>query len=80
MCACSILLSLVVCPAVVSGARPNDNVDPNVAWLDENAGKEGVIILPSGLQYKILSSGPESGQRPKAADECTCHYEGTYEP
>lgn len=74
--ACPILLGLVICPAVVSGARPNDNVDPNVAWLDENAGKEGVIRLPSGLQYKILASGPETGERPKAPDKCTCHYEG----
>jgi hypothetical protein len=52
------------------------NVRANVAWLVANAKKEGVITLPSGLQYKILASGPKSGQRPKASDRCSCHYEG----
>lgn len=50
--------------------------DQNVVWLEENAKSEGVITLPSGLQYKILASGPPTGQRPNASDPCTCHYEG----
>ena len=49
--------------------------DQNVVWLEENAKSEGVITLPSGLQYKILASGPPTGQRPNASDPCTCHYE-----
>jgi FKBP-type peptidyl-prolyl cis-trans isomerase len=72
------LIAGLVGLAVFAGAGASP--DQNIAWLAENAQKEGVITLPSGLQYKILSSGPESGQQPKAADECTCHYEGTYEP
>jgi FKBP-type peptidyl-prolyl cis-trans isomerase len=50
--------------------------DENSAWLERNAHKAGVITLPSGLQYKVLASGPKTGERPGATDECTCHYEG----
>ena len=43
-------------------------------YLAENAGKEGVVTLPSGLQYKVLREG--NGQKPKATDKVKCHYEG----
>ena len=43
-------------------------------YLAENAKKEGVITLPSGLQYKILKAG--NGRKPKATDRVKCHYEG----
>lgn len=43
-------------------------------YLAENAKKEGVITLPSGLQYKVLTEG--SGKKPKATDKVKCHYEG----
>ena len=43
-------------------------------FLEENKGKEGVIALPSGLQYKILQAG--NGPKPKASDTVKCHYEG----
>ena len=45
------------------------------AFLKMNAGKEGVTVLPSGLQYKVLEEG--SGKKPKATDKVKCHYEGT---
>ena len=45
------------------------------AFLVENKGKEGVVTLPSGLQYKVLNEG--SGKQPKATDRVQCHYEGT---
>ena len=44
------------------------------AFLAENAKKEGVVVLPSGLQYKVLVSG--NGASPKASDSVECHYEG----
>ncbi len=44
-------------------------------FLAENAKKEGVITLPSGLQYKILKQG--DGKRPKLTDQVTTHYRGT---
>lgn len=45
------------------------------AFLAENKKKEGIITLPSGLQYKVLKKG--SGQKPKLTDTVTTHYKGT---
>ena len=45
------------------------------AFLAENAGKEGVKTLPSGLQYKVIEAG--SGASPKATDQVSVHYRGT---
>jgi len=44
-------------------------------FLDENAKKDGVVVLPSGLQYKVLHAG--TGPRPNASDAVRCHYRGT---
>lgn len=43
-------------------------------YLAENAKKEGVVTLPSGLQYMVLKEG--NGKKPKAIDQVKCHYEG----
>lgn len=43
-------------------------------YLAENKKREGVVALPSGLQYKILTEG--NGPKPKASDTVKCHYEG----
>ena len=43
-------------------------------FLAENKKKEGVVALPSGLQYIILTAG--NGPKPKASDTVKCHYEG----
>ena len=45
------------------------------AFFAENLKKEGVVTLPSGLQYKILKAG--TGQRPRSDDTLECHYRGT---
>ncbi len=45
------------------------------AYLAENGKKEGVVTLPSGLQYQVLREG--NGKKPKATDQVECHYEGT---
>ena len=45
------------------------------AFLAENRTKEGVVTLPSGLQYKILRAG--SGRKPTDADTVECHYRAT---
>ena len=45
------------------------------AFLAENKSKEGVVALPSGLQYKILTAG--TGPKPTANDTVTCNYRGT---
>ena len=43
-------------------------------FLAENAKKEGVVTLPSGLQYKVMTKG--TGETPKATDKVQVHYEG----
>jgi FKBP-type peptidyl-prolyl cis-trans isomerase FklB len=45
------------------------------AFLAENAKKEGVVTLPSGLQYQVIAEG--TGKKPSATDRVQCHYEGT---
>jgi FKBP-type peptidyl-prolyl cis-trans isomerase len=47
----------------------------NAAYLSEYAGKPGVIVRPSGLMYKILTSG--FGKRPTEFDSVTVYYSGT---
>ena len=44
-------------------------------FLKENAKKDGVVTLPSGLQYKVLREG--NGKKPSAMDVVECDYEGT---
>ncbi len=43
-------------------------------YLAENAKKEGVVTLPSGLQYQVIKEG--DGKKPSAKDTVRCHYEG----
>jgi FKBP-type peptidyl-prolyl cis-trans isomerase len=45
------------------------------AFLAGNKGKDGVVTLPSGLQYKILKAG--TGAKPVASDSVVCNYRGT---
>jgi FKBP-type peptidyl-prolyl cis-trans isomerase FklB len=45
------------------------------AFLAENKTKDGVVTLPSGLQYKILTQG--TGPKPTATDTVVCNYKGT---
>ncbi len=44
-------------------------------FLEENKSKEGVVTLPSGLQYKVIKEG--NGPKPKETDNVTVHYMGT---
>src|ERR1051326_4765847 len=46
------------------------------AFLNENKTKDGVVTLPSGLQYKILTAG--TGPKPAATDTVSCNYKGTF--
>ncbi len=52
-----------------------DNRKKGEAFLAENKKKEGVVTLPSGLQYKILKEG--NGKKPTEADTVECNYRGT---
>ena len=65
-----ILLTLAVLFATVLGGTTPEGLE----YLAENAGKPGVIVLESGLQYKILESGDPSGPSPSISTKCSCDY------
>jgi len=52
-----------------------DNKKKGEVFLAENKTKEGVVTLPSGLQYKVLKDG--SGKKPTETDTIECRYRGT---
>ena len=45
------------------------------AFLAANKAKDGVVTLPSGLQYKVITTG--AGPKPTASDSVVCNYRGT---
>lgn len=51
------------------------NLESGQSFLADNAKREGVTVLPSGLQYEVLSSG--EGKTPAADQTVVVHYEGT---
>lgn len=53
-----------------------DNLKEGQAFLAANKTKEGMVALPSGLQYKILTQG--AGPRPTLNDTVVCNYKGTF--
>ncbi len=55
--------------------KQNDNMKTGEEFLAENAKKEGVVSLPSGLQYEVITMG--AGEKPLAHNTVTCHYHGT---
>ena len=57
-------------------AKAAANVDAGKAFLANNAKQPGVKVLPSGLQYKVVRSGPPEGLRPQKGDEVKVNYEG----
>ena len=50
--------------------------EANKQFLDENKKREGVVELPSGLQYYVVNKGNVDGKRAKETDRVQCHYEG----
>lgn len=76
--AAALALTLAGCGA---GAEDAGGVDSEAAraaefFLTSNARAEGVVTLESGLQYKVLRSGPNGGPQPDRNDLVKVHYEG----
>ena len=63
---CALLLLLLTSASAKSNSRSE-------AFLAENASKEGVIVLASGLQYKVLRKG-DGDSHPTKDSPCECHY------
>jgi FKBP-type peptidyl-prolyl cis-trans isomerase FklB len=57
-------------------AAAAENQKQGEAFLAENAKKEGVVTLPSGVQYKVLTAG--QGKKPVETDTVLCNYKGTF--
>jgi FKBP-type peptidyl-prolyl cis-trans isomerase FklB len=54
--------------------RSAANLKAGQDFLEANKTKPGVVALPSGLQYEIITEG--SGAKPLASNKVTCHYHG----
>ena len=67
---------------LLAGCGQAEPVDPNAgkaeaaAFMEKNAKAEGVQTLPSGLQYKVVQSGPAGGASPDRNDLVKVDYEG----
>jgi FKBP-type peptidyl-prolyl cis-trans isomerase FklB len=51
------------------------NLKAGQEFLEANKQKPGIVSLPSGLQYEIITEG--TGPKPAATNKVTCHYHGT---
>lgn len=55
--------------------KADANLKAGQEFLKANKEKPGVVELPSGLQYEVLTEG--NGPKPEATSKVTCHYHGT---
>ena len=51
------------------------NLKAGQEFLEANKTKPGIVALPSGLQYEIITEG--QGAKPSPTSKVTCHYHGT---
>jgi FKBP-type peptidyl-prolyl cis-trans isomerase FklB len=69
--------SLAYAQAPAAALAPAASSDAaNAAFLATNAKLPGVVTLPSGLQYKVVTAGAKDGASPKEGDVIKVHYEG----
>jgi FKBP-type peptidyl-prolyl cis-trans isomerase FklB len=55
--------------------KSEENLKAGQDFLEANKNKEGIVALPSGLQYEVMKEG--EGPKPTAYNTVTCHYHGT---
>ena len=71
------LIALALCACAPDRkAATSAALDEGRTFLATNAKAAGVVTLPSGLQYKIVKSGPADGMKPVRGDEVKVNYEG----
>lgn len=61
--------------AIAAEEQYGENRAAGVKFLEENKAKDGVVTLPSGLQYKVIKEG--KGEKPKLGDRVRVEYSGT---
>lgn len=72
LCATAVAALILATGCVARSAKTNPQAEK---FLMENKKQEGVITLPSGLQYKVIAEG--TGRTPAATDTVSTHYRGT---
>ena len=60
----------------LAAEKAPENRKRGEAFLAANAKRQGIVTLPSGLQYEIVQEG--TGLKPTTADTVVCHYRGTF--
>ena len=60
------------------GDPAGDNLKAAQGFLATNGKQPGVVTLPSGLEYKVVHSGPVAGPHPGPGDEMKVNYEGKF--
>lgn len=78
----SVVMALAACalkPAAKADAESSTPSAVSNAFMAKVAKEAGVKVLPSGLAYKIIRSGPATGMKPQLTDEVKVHYEGKLE-
>lgn len=63
-------------PPAAPAPEPKAAAVSGADFLAKTAREPGVQTLPSGLEYKVVTSGPAGGPSPKAGDVIKVHYEG----
>lgn len=70
-------------PGSTSGSAADELADATRAtavaareWMTRNGRQPGVQTLPSGVQYRVVTSGPATGPHPGRSDDVKVHYEG----
>ena len=75
------VIGLVATLAACNRGQETPVVDPAIAeakaFMADNAKADGIQTTPSGIQYKVLKSGPGGGESPDSNDLVSVHYEGT---
>ncbi|WP_304165993.1 FKBP-type peptidyl-prolyl cis-trans isomerase [Phenylobacterium aquaticum] len=75
------LFVVLACAMALAGCGPDkkaaaENLTAAKAFLATNAKDPAVHVLPDGLQFKVVRTGPADGLRPQKQDEVKVHYEG----
>jgi len=69
--------ALAVLLLAAPGAWAQSDGPSAAAFMAQNAQAEGVHVLPSGVQYKVITSGPGTSRHPTPQDYVTVAYEGS---
>ncbi len=69
--------ALAVLMLSAAGAQAQSEPQSPALFLAQNALGDGVHVLPSGVQYKVVKAGPGASRRPTPNDYVTVNYEGS---